>query len=210
MTIEHKIIAEASTASFLRENPNVKIVSVWQTFKKALLSNGPLHSKNKSLQSATWKCFPYATHPRSFRASTLSTYNFSTLYTTLPHNLIEEKLNDLIEWTFNRECFLYLACNERNFFFTSEKHRNYTLWSCQKVCEALTFLLDNISIIGTKVFRQIVGILMGTNCAPLVADLFLFCYERDFLMSLFEEKLSGYWSFQLDIQIFGRFIKCWS
>ena len=22
---------------------------------------------------------------------------------------------------------------------------------------------------------------MGTNCAPLVADLFLFCYERDFL-----------------------------
>ena len=25
---------------------------------------------------------------------------------------------------------------------------------------------------------------MGTNCAPLVADLFLFCYERDFMTSL--------------------------
>ena len=25
---------------------------------------------------------------------------------------------------------------------------------------------------------------MGTNCAPLVADLFLFCYERDFMLSL--------------------------
>ena len=25
---------------------------------------------------------------------------------------------------------------------------------------------------------------MGTNCAPLVADLFLFCYERDFILSL--------------------------
>ena len=25
---------------------------------------------------------------------------------------------------------------------------------------------------------------MGTNCAPLVADLFLFCYERDFMVSL--------------------------
>ena len=25
---------------------------------------------------------------------------------------------------------------------------------------------------------------MGTNCAPLVADLFLFCYERDFTLSL--------------------------
>ena len=25
---------------------------------------------------------------------------------------------------------------------------------------------------------------MGTNCAPLVADLFLFFYDRDFIMSL--------------------------
>ena len=25
---------------------------------------------------------------------------------------------------------------------------------------------------------------MGTNCAPFVADLFLFCYERDFMLSL--------------------------
>ena len=33
---------------------------------------------------------------------------------------------------------------------------------------------------GSKLYRQIVGIPMGTNCAPLVADLFLFCYERDF------------------------------
>ena len=34
------------------------------------------------------------------------------------------------------------------------------------------------------VYRQIVGIPMGTNCAPLVADLFLFCYERDFMKKL--------------------------
>ena len=29
---------------------------------------------------------------------------------------------------------------------------------------------------------------MGTNCVPLVADLFLFCYERDFMMSLSDDK----------------------
>ena len=110
---------------------------------------------------------------------------------TLPHNLIKEKRNDLIEWTFNNESSLYLACNGRNAFFISEKHINYTLCSFQKVCEALTFVLDNIYIrFGTKLFRQIVGIPMGTNCAPLVADLFLFCYERDLMMSLSEEKLS--------------------
>ena len=49
----------------------------------------------------------------------------------------------------------------------------------------MTFLLDTIFIrIGTKLYRKVVGIPMGTNCAPLVADLFLFCYERDFMMSL--------------------------
>ena len=41
---------------------------------------------------------------------------------------------------------------------------------------------------GTKLYRQEVGISMGTNCAPLVADLFLFCYERDFMMSLSDDK----------------------
>ena len=63
------------------------------------------------------------------------------------------------------------------------------LWSCQNVCEALIYLLDNIYIrFGTKLYRQIVGIPMGTNCAPLVAVLFLFCYERDFMTSLSDVK----------------------
>ena len=62
------------------------------------------------------------------------------------------------------------------------------LWSCQKVCDVLVYLLDNIFIIfGTKLYRQTIGIPMGTNCAPLVADLFLFCYERDFMKSLLHE-----------------------
>ena len=48
-----------------------------------------------------------------------------------------------------------------------------------------SFFLDNIYIrFGTKLYRQIVGIPMGSNCAPLVADLFLFCYERDFMKDL--------------------------
>ena len=74
-----------------------------------------------------------------------------------------------------------------NAFFTSDAVRNYNLWSSQKVCEVLTFLLDNIYIrTGSKLYRQIVVIPMGTNCAPLVADLFLFCYERYFMLSLSE------------------------
>ena len=52
-------------------------------------------------------------------------------------------------------------------------------------CDALSFLLNNIYIrFGIKLYRQIVGIPMGTNCDPLVADLYLFCYERDFMKNL--------------------------
>ena len=48
--------------------------------------------------------------------------------------------------------------------------------------------MDNIFIrFGTKLYRQSIGIPMGTNCAPLVADLFLFCYERDFMKSISRE-----------------------
>ena len=48
--------------------------------------------------------------------------------------------------------------------------------------------MDNIFIrFGTKLYRQTIGIAIGTNCAPLVADLFVFCYERDFMKSFSRE-----------------------
>ena len=45
--------------------------------------------------------------------------------------------------------------------------------------------MDNTNIrFGNKQYRQIFGDSMGTDCAPLVADLCLFYYERDFMTSL--------------------------
>ena len=53
------------------------------------------------------------------------------------------------------------------------------------MCEALTFLLDNIYVrYGSKLYPQVIGFPKGTNCASLVADLFLFCYETDFMLPL--------------------------
>ena len=51
------------------------------------------------------------------------------------------------------------------------------------MCDALHYLLDNIFInFGSKLYGQIVGIPMSTNCAAFVADLFF--YERDFMLSV--------------------------
>ena len=52
----------------------------------------------------------------------------------------------------------------------------------------IEFLVDNIYVrFGGQLFRQIVGIPMGTDCAPLLADLFLYSYENEFLDKLIKE-----------------------
>ena len=53
---------------------------------------------------------------KGFMASKLSTYDFPTLYTKLPHHLIKDKLIASIEHAFTREKTLYLACNEESAF----------------------------------------------------------------------------------------------
>ena len=58
-------------------------------------------------------------------ASKLSTYDFPTLYTTLPYHLMKDKLIALIEHMFTREKTLYLACNEEHAFFTSDVYKKY-------------------------------------------------------------------------------------
>ena len=52
----------------------------------------------------------------------------------------------------------------------------------------IEFLVDNIYVrFGRQLFRQMIGISMGTNCAPLLADLFLYSYESEFLDKLVKE-----------------------
>ena len=112
---------------------------------------------------------------------------FFILYTTLTHNLLKINLLILLKEPSREKALLTLhAVTEMHFYFGKKK---YHAWSCQNVCDALTFLMDNIFIqFGNKLYRQVVGIPMGTNSALLVADLFQFCYDRDFMMSIFDDK----------------------
>ena len=78
----------------------------------------------------------------------------------------------------------------RRFFFSNKKNDSYTCWTCTELCEAFTFLMETTYVqFDGMVYQQIVGISMGTNCAPLIADLFLYCYERDFMSNLKKSKL---------------------
>ena len=53
----------------------------------------------------------------------------------------------------------------------------------------VNFLIDNIYVeFGGVIFQQTIGIPMGTNCAPLLADLFLYTYEAEFIKKLLAQK----------------------
>jgi hypothetical protein len=53
----------------------------------------------------------------------------------------------------------------------------------------LDFLIDKIFVLFCgRVFQQTIGIPMGTNCASLLADLFLHDYQADFLQGLLKNK----------------------
>ena len=55
-------------------------------------------------------------------------------------------------------------------------------------CRMVEFLIDNIFVkFGGCLFRQVIGIPMGTNCAPLLADLFLYSYESEFLDNMMKD-----------------------
>ena len=113
---------------------------------------------------------------------------FRPFSTTLPHNLIKEKLHDFIERAFKKtiknESILYLVCNDKKSFFP-----------LLQTIYGINFVLVRVYVtpyriccrFGKKLYRQIVGIPMGTNCVPFVADLFLFCYEKDIMTSLSDD-----------------------
>jgi hypothetical protein len=54
----------------------------------------------------------------------------------------------------------------------------------------LGFFIDNIFVVfGSKVFQQTVGIPMGTKCAPLLADSFLYSYEAEFIQKVYMRRI---------------------
>ena len=59
----------------------------------------------------------------------------------------------------------------------------------EKIIHILDVLIDNMSVLFSgEVLQQMVSIPMGTNCAPLLANLFLRAYEADFLQGLLKNK----------------------
>ena len=79
------------------------------------------------------------------------------------------------------------VCRNKS-YFTSNPLNGDNKYTADDICKMIEFLVDNIYVrFGGQLFRQMVGIPMGRNCAPLLADLFLYSYENEFLHKLIKE-----------------------
>ncbi|KAK3105678.1 hypothetical protein FSP39_003121 [Pinctada imbricata] len=84
--------------------------------------------------------------------------------------------------------YKFIVVNYDKTYFVKEKSDSENKYTETDIIQMLNFLIDNIFVVfGGKVFQQIVGIPMGTNCAPLLADIFLYSYEAEFIQSLVYE-----------------------
>ena len=62
-------------------------------------------------------------------------------------------------------------------YFSNKIQKGKACYSEEQVMSMLEFLIDNIFVsFGGTLFQQVVGIPMGTNCALLLADSFLYSY----------------------------------
>ena len=114
-------------------------------------------------------------------------YPPSTLFTTLPHDKLKTRLKETFHEAFSHRNYgsKFVVLGYNSTYFSNKVQKGKTCYSEEQVISMLEFLIDNIfvSFEGT-LFQQVVGIPMGTNCAPLLADLFVYSYESEFLQKL--------------------------
>ena len=102
--------------------------------------------------------------------------SIKTLYTTLPHDKLKTRLKETIHTALSHRNYgsKFVLLGYNSTYFSNKIQKSKTCYSEEQVISMLEFLIDNIFVsFGGALFQQVVGIPMGTNCAPLLADLFL-------------------------------------
>ena len=112
----------------------------------------------------------------------IKTYDFSTLYMTIPHDKLKTRHCNIIDSCFfsknGKKKYSYLVIGHSRNYFVKLHSDSTHKYSEVDIKAMLEFLIDNIFVVfGNQVFKQSVGIPMGTNCAPSW-PIFIFLWGR--------------------------------
>ena len=135
-------------------------------------------------------------NPEKFRlnkrgkASCISTFDFSTLYTKIPHDKLLFVLNELIDVCFNGGSRELLSVTKSGARWVTKPSIHGITFTRSTLKEAIKYLMDNCFFtLGDRIFRQIIGIPMGSDPAPFMANLFLYYYESNHVKKVKQKDL---------------------
>ena len=119
---------------------------------------------------------------KSERINHMETYDFSTLYTALPHREIKHRFSAIFQKVFNREARPYISVNMHGAYFSPTKVNGRFSFRSEDMQEILEFILDNIYVkYGKDVYKQMIGIPIGLDSGQDIANLLLYSYESDYV-----------------------------
>ena len=123
-------------------------------------------------------------------AKTISTFDFSTLYTKIPHKKLLDVLNELVDFCFQGGTHEQLSVTKRGAKWVSKTNRTGIRFDREALKDAIKYLIENSYFtFGEKFFRQIIGIPMGSDPAPFMANLFLYHFESKWVNNLKKDSL---------------------
>ena len=112
-------------------------------------------------------------------------FDFSTLYTKIPHDKLLYVLNEITDFAFKGRTRDYVTVYNLGAFWSQSKSKTGRSFSLQEIKYCLKFLINNSFFhLSSKIFHQVIVIPMGSDPAPFFANLFLFFYESRWLKSI--------------------------
>lgn len=100
-------------------------------------------------------------------AKNLRTYDFSTLYTNIPHKALKKEMAWVITEAFRLSKKKYISIYANDARWTDSPRNGTSFVDQKKLIELTNWLISNSFVtFGNKCFKQVIGIPMGTDCAP--------------------------------------------
>lgn len=124
------------------------------------------------------------------KAKSIFTYDFSRLYTNIPHDILLKQMKFVIKEAFGINSdtpFIRVTDNYARWSSkcANSKKSSTLILSKDDILELLTYILDNLYIkYFDEIYKQIIGVPMGSTCGPDLANLFLFAYEYQYICEL--------------------------
>ena len=123
------------------------------------------------------------------KAKSISTFDFSTLYTKIPHDKLIKELSEVIDFVFDAGNCKYIAISKNEkAYWSKTKPKSSVSFTQNSLKTAMKHLIKNCFFkAGDIVMCQVIGIPMGIDPAPFWANLFLYQYEQRYMSKLIEE-----------------------